>query len=720
MTNYEPLEDPALRETADRVQRVMRSSPLRPEFRDRLRTELVTAQAEVIAANKTSAEPASAPAWRRRASGWLRRPPVIAWVGATVAAVVVGVVLVAYGLPSLTGPKTASVAAVSEVQGAISVDPTAPLRLRFSEPMDDATIKAAMRLTPAATLQSHWEGTTLTVSPEHGLTPNSAYLLSIDHTIARTASGARLPADLHFVFGTAATAGIGKAAGTPVALPRSRLADAADGSEAVVARDGSVLLTGAQAGSTTGFNSGLVRVKGGNASQVSPATDAICLSRSGRSLVWLTGSGADTQVVFAGGDGSIQKKVPVAVDPGSPLGWIDDAKASFVKGGKLQAVDRNGTIESLSDVPVNAAKDTVVISPGGRYAYLRRDGAPDTSGQLIDLTTKKSHTLPGITGDPAFSADGATVVWVDSTGPRIAMAPSGGGPVLTAPLPVKPGDTVSDLSVSPAGAWFVYSVTHADHKAELRLASLPDGQTLAVSTAGAGQSPNWSASGRLFTVLASGSGGSRIETVTVPQKVADDQAEFEATAAAFANAQVGADQGAQHALAAAGVTLPDLPQVTRSTVLWVLRLPDGTATAQVRLTADPQPGSLTATQTEETLTLAPGTADSPPTVRTVKAGQFGPAPQGPHLVRLDTDATPGAVRLGFDSDLDQASLQALQLTTSEGALIPSKAAYDPATRTVTLNPESQVSGTVVVRIGTGLRDTNGAATSTEVKVTTSI
>jgi hypothetical protein len=89
-------------------------------------------------------------------------------------------------------------------------------------------------------------------------------------------------------------------------------------------------------------------------------------------------------------------------------------------------------------------------------------------------------------------------------------------------------------------------------------------------------------------------------------------------------------------------------------------------------------------------------------------------------VKLDTDASPGAVRLSFNSDLDPASLQALQLTTSESALIPSKPVYDPATRTVTLNPESQVSGTVVVRIGTALRDTNGTATSAEVKVTTSL
>jgi hypothetical protein len=103
-------------------------------------------------------------------------------------------------------------------------------------------------------------------------------------------------------------------------------------------------------------------------------------------------------VVFADGDGTVRTSVPVVVDPGSPLGWIDDAKVSFVKDGKLQAVDRDGKVDS----------------------------------------------------DPAFSADGATVVWVDAAGPSLAMAASGGGPVLTAPLPVRSGDAEGATSNGPA------------------------------------------------------------------------------------------------------------------------------------------------------------------------------------------------------------------------------------------------------------------------------
>jgi hypothetical protein len=645
----------------------------------------------------------------------------VGWVGAAVAAVVVGAMIFVYGVPFRNSLSPVSVAASSAVNGAISVDPAAPVRLEFTKPMDHTAVEKAVRMTPAATWSPAWQGNTLTVTPKNGFAPNAAYVLTIDRNLARTATGARLATDLHVVFGTALLAGLGPAPTTTVALTRTPVADAAKDSEAIVARDGSVLLTAAQSGPATNYSSGLVRVNGGNATRLSGATDAICLSRSANAIAFLTRDGSSSKVVFADSVGTVQQGVSVAVDQGSPLGWIGE-KVSYVGGGRLRAVDRNGNSTQLYDAPVNAASDTIAISPGGRYVYLQPAGSPASAGRLIDLQTKQSHPLPGITAGPAFSADGATVVWIDADGgtPRLAVAASGGGPVLTAPLPVKAGDTISDLSVSPDGSWFVYSVTGQDHRAELRLASLPDGHTLAVSTAGVGQSPNWSPSGRLFTVLGSGNGGPRIETVTVPDPVSDPQASFEATATAFANAQIGNDQGAQRALAAANITLPDLPShVTRSAVLWVLRSPDGTATARVRLTIDAQPGSPLATQAEETLTLGPRTSTAPSTVRSVSAvPAFSPAPTGPQLVHLDNDATPGALALAFDSDLDPGSLAAIELTTSDGARVPANPSYDAATRTVTLHPLAHSGATVVVKIGTGLRDTSGHAPSAEVTVTT--
>src|SRR5207249_3283696 len=82
-----------------------------------------------------------------------------------------------------------------------------------------------------------------------------------------------------------------------------------------------------------------------------------------------TASGAATSVVMAAGDASGGLPVRVAVDEGSPLGWIDDARVSFVGAGQLRAVDRAGRVSILSTVPVDAARDTVVIAPGSSYVF---------------------------------------------------------------------------------------------------------------------------------------------------------------------------------------------------------------------------------------------------------------------------------------------------------------------------------------------------------------
>jgi hypothetical protein len=747
-------QDPALQDVAERVRRVLRSDQMRPAFRDRLRAQLVASRDETIAARPAPAAPPAAPAdaspaasapaapraRRRRVrhrgrgagpgpgrrgprapagpvetrSGGAarrRRRAVAGWVGAAAVAVVAVAAGLGYGIASRGGagggPAAVAVVARSDVGGALSADPAAPLVLRFSQPLDHAATESALQLSPAAAVRTAWQGDQLSVAPLHGFAPNSAYVLTIDRTVARTAGGAPLAADVHVVFGTAGVAGIGPAAGPPVALPRTRVAPAADGSEAAVGVDGTLLLTAAEA--SGGGSGGLLRVDGGTADRLAAATDAICVSRSGQSVAYLAAGGSGTEVVFADGRGNAQRRSPVAADPGSPLGWIGDTQVSFIGGRRLRAVDRAGTVRVLSDTPIDAAHDSLAISPGGRFVYLAHGSAG--AGRLLDLQTRLSHPLPGSAGEVAFSADGATVVWIDgrSGRPRLATAASAGGPVLTAALPVGAGDQVSDLGVSPDGSLLAYTLTRPDGAAELRLASLPEGDTLAVSTAGAGESPNWSPSGRLFTVLGHRAGGSEIEMVPVPDRVADRQAALEGTVAAFANAQISADAGSQRALAAADAVLPQLPRenpVGRATVLWVLPAADGDATARVRLTADPTPGRPVAVTAEETLTLNMP-AGHPPTVRAVALGPFRAATAGPQLTHLDTDATPGAVTLTFDSDLDPATVSAARLTTPGGAPIAATARYDAATRTVTLRPPAGADPTLLLGIDRTLRDVAG-------------
>jgi Bacterial Ig-like domain/WD40-like Beta Propeller Repeat len=383
-----------------------------------------------------------------------------------------------------------------------------------------------------------------------------------------------------------------------------------------------------------------------------------------------------------------------------------------VGAGRLRAVSRSGQVRELSGTPIDPAHDSLAISPGGRYAFLAPGG--HGPGRLLDLRTGASHELAGSTDQVAFSADGATVVWVDSsTGrPRLASASSAGGPVLVVPLPVQAGDKVSDLAVSPDGSLLAYTRTRPDGSAELRLAALPTGDTVAVSAAGAGESPNWAPSGRLFTVLASGgrggAGGARIEAVSVPADATDRRAVVEATVSAFANAQLPVDGGAERALAAPGVSLPALPRATRAAVLWVRQHPDGSATARVRLTADPRPDRPVTMMAEETLTLDPPIGTRPPAIRSVAATPFRPAPAGPQLGGVDTDAVPGAITMTFDSDLDPATVTAaVQLRTAAGGSVPATTRYDAAARAVTVRPAAGAGSDLLVAVTTALRDVAG-------------
>jgi hypothetical protein len=630
------------------------------------------------------------------------------WLGAATAAAAAVVVFAVLGLPALRGARgPATVAIRSTAAGNVSADPAAAVRLSFTQPLDHAATEAALRLRPFTDTSPTWDGDTLVLTAAHGFAPNTGYLLTIDHAVARTAEGSALAADLHLAFGTALQPGAGPGPSTTLALHRTFVAGAADGSEAVVARDGSLLLTEAQPGTSTGNRRGLVRLTDHGAERLSGNAAAICVSRSGDSIAYLADTGTNTQVVFANGLGNAQSNRQVDIDDGSPLGWINDDMVTYVSKGELVAVDRDGHTSDLH-VAVDA-KGTFVIAPGGGYAYVEKRGVV----KLGDHPTV-TRQLTGLMGEPAFSADGATVVWIDnSTGtPRLSIAPSAGGPVFVAtPQGVGAGDKMSDLSVSPDGSHLVYTLTKSGH-VELRLASLPDGDTLAVSTEGAGESPNWSPAGHLFAILDT-HGSPHIETVAVPQALRDRGAAIEATATAFGNAQLSGDTGAQRALADQGVTLPSLgTRPTRAAVVWVVQTAEGTTQARVRLTVDATAEQPVVRQAEETLTLGIPQGGILPKVLKVSAVQpFVAAPAGPQLVRLDTDAVPGSVLLTFDSDLDPATVNAaISLTTSSGKRLEPHARYDAQTRTVTLEPRT--TGKLTLRIGTQLRDAKGNPSST--------
>jgi hypothetical protein len=725
----DPVDDPALAPTAVRVRAVLTPGGIRPQARDRLRAKLVTAAAAQIAGEQQRAGARGragrlgGPAGRRPAvaasdridppGGVLdaprrrsRRPRIAVWAAATAAAVAAGV-LVTDLYPTMLGTEQVTVQASSELTGAVSADPAGAVRVRFDHALDHVATEGAITLQPAADVRTSWQGDTLVVSPVHGLAPNSAYRLSIDGHKARTAQGTPLGSDLRLAFGTAPAIASGPATAAPAVLDRTPTAAAAYGSEAVVTVKGALLLTAARG--RTAAAGGLTRVVAGGSRRVAQQTDAICVSRSGQSVAFLGRTGTASSVVFADGNGTPQLAVPAAVDAGSPLGWIDDSEVTFVSGGRLTAVDRQGHRRTLPATGIDAAHGSVVVAPGGRYAYLRTGTGP---GRLYDLKAATTRELAGVDGDPAFTADGAGMVWFDRSGAgvRVHYAATSGGPTTTAPLPVTAGRRISDLAVSPDGSQFVYSVTGADRTATLVLAALPSGVTLARSTAGAGESPNWSPTGRFFTVLATGGNGRTIETVRVPASVGAVRTVAEGAVSAFATAQISGDTGAQAWLSDPGVLLPQLPPVTRAAVLWALPGPGGTTRARVRLTVDPGAGDPYALQAEESITLGAAVAGGLPKIRAVTAGQLAPIPAGPQLLRADDDAVAGSVRLTFDSDLDAATVRnGIAVTGVDGTVVPADTRYDSATRTIVVRPSAPGGQGVVIAVGAGLHDMRGAS-----------
>ncbi|HEY4026056.1 MAG TPA: Ig-like domain-containing protein, partial [Candidatus Dormibacteraeota bacterium] len=309
-------DDETLADTAAEVRAALREAEIDPAFQRRLRGQVVQERQRLI-------DTRGARRWP-----WLPRPPAaIAGLALVITVAVALVLTLVVSRVSQTRP--VAVVASSAVAGLESVDPAEPVVVNFDRPMDHEAVAAALRIAPATAVRTAWSGNDLVITPLHGLAGNSPYVLTIDRALARTATGARLAADLHVVFGTGGSAIPAGPEPVPTGLPQRFVAAADEGSEAVITGGGLVIATSAR---SSGL-SGLLRLHpDGAAEQLGPAADAICVSRSGRSLAYLLRGPGGTSIVMAAGDASGGRAVRADVDPGSPLGWIDDAEVSFVGG----------------------------------------------------------------------------------------------------------------------------------------------------------------------------------------------------------------------------------------------------------------------------------------------------------------------------------------------------------------------------------------------------
>src|SRR5207302_5396950 len=154
------------------------------------------------------------------------------------------------------------VTATAEVADLSSVVPWSTVTVGFSRPMNPATVVRALRVNPATVVRTGWHGNRLLVRAVHGFTPNSPYILTISRSVARTASGTSLTADLNVIFGTAQAAPLPASSRPPTALPLATVASAEEGSRAVVTMTGAVVVTAGRVQWGAQTFSGLISFRG--------------------------------------------------------------------------------------------------------------------------------------------------------------------------------------------------------------------------------------------------------------------------------------------------------------------------------------------------------------------------------------------------------------------------------------------------------------------------
>lgn len=191
--------DRELMMVATRVRDVLDGAePIDVDFRKRLRTHVVAERAQVIAGRQREAW------WQRWLDGVKYRPALAlpALAAAMVAALAVAVV----AAPRLFEPQAAPVAMSSAVAGQAALDPSTPVTLSFTRPVERSSVASALRISPATLVRTGWRGDRLVVTPVHGWVPNSPYAVTVDGVKARTPAGIPLAGDLRMSFGTAPVA----------------------------------------------------------------------------------------------------------------------------------------------------------------------------------------------------------------------------------------------------------------------------------------------------------------------------------------------------------------------------------------------------------------------------------------------------------------------------------------------------------------------------------
>jgi hypothetical protein len=730
-------DEPELLETAKQVRASRPRVEPDPRFQNRLRAQLVA----------EASRGRGALGVRRR---WRLGPAGFAWGGAVAGAALITATFFTFVSNST---QSQTVTSFSPLSAQRSVSPDQVITVAFNQPMNEQAVVAGVHIQPAVKFSPSWKGNNLVITPLYHLAANTPYTVTIAKTAIRAASGASAAAAIKITFGTAPTPSPAPAA--PPTLVPVTLGTNGTGGSLLYAPDGSTLLStvGVVPGSSTaspsasaspsptptpatstptpeGVTSQTPEVPGGlvefpssgTPTSIGSSPSAIAYSpNGGRYLAMAVDDGnGGSRIVTSLSDGTQHAKLTDSSTPVTSLTWATNDRIIYTDGTTVDSVDLSHRTVVLYTLPAGTGAITE-LAPGGAYAYV--SPATGTGGSLLNVNSQSLQPLRGAANDVAFSGDGATVAWVDSSAQPARLFTEAVSRNTATPIAM-PDESASpsDVALDYRGDEITYISTNTAGVTSLVVAQLANGAPLAVTPISNASQLTLSPSGDKVAFVSTTPGGAIIQQAAVPgaagihvsgPRIPDGAND---TLQSFVQAQVGSN-GEPDLATLATLTTADAnaaantPQnLSRGYVISAYVKAQGLVQANVELIVDPDAQHTNARVASETVLLQ--LSPSGYLVSSVDTSALRDESAGPHVVQVTSSTANGVTTLlvTFDSDLNPNTVAgAISATSGSGATVPSTTAYNADTRTATVTIANAPAGTLTLDIATTLADVEGQA-----------
>lgn len=646
-----------------------------PAFRSSLRRELMR--------QAWSMKEPTLPWWRRFTS-----PPGLAWTAATVGVALLA--FVAFEFHNQPGDHT-FVLVNSPLDKAQAVTVQESIPLVFNQPMNHASVEAAVKVQPATRVTFQWTGDTLYVHPRAGqLAPNTQYRIKVLPT-AQTSAGQPVAKTELISFVTA-----------PVTVPGPSPSPSPSPATEPAQLRRLAEVTGAQA---TAWSTDAATV------YVAGAEGVEALSLDGSAPLVLEHAPADrlavspdgSQVLYSGPSGTALVETSggappllLSSTPSTAVGWQGQTPV-FVSGARaLEVAPAAGATpgSAASSPPAPAPSQLAALPAPPTDASFSPDGerlayASPAGTAVLDLRTGASTAWPEAASDFTWTPSGGRLAFVSKDAVMAAQA-DGSGAARIATL-----DKGGKAQVTAAGgggvelAWSAQGVLAVATDQGLWRTSSAGAGPIHVATA-ASRALSWAPDGSGIALASSGWVGVApfADPSSTPSRAAGD-----GVVNGFMEARVADQTGAAAAFldpkaqAAYGAALgaPAGSRVERDFVLASERVTGGLRYLVRVLLAQ---GQVETAQFDETLTVVSGPSGKP-LIDQVQDTAPTPVGQGPSVVAVQIYRS--EIQLTFDSDLQAGTVPgAVSLVGPDGNALASTVTY--AGRVATLRVPAMVPG----------------------------